>query len=61
MLTLRYDTGQISGFLVFEELTQRFGTGTDPETGATTWVPITQSLMVSLMSIGSLLGALLSS
>lgn len=53
-----YDTGQISGMLQFRDFIDRFGTGTDPETGLTTWVPITQSLMVSLMSIGTLIGAL---
>lgn len=43
--------------LQFRDFIDRFGTGTDPVTGEIAWVPITQSLMVSLMSIGSLLGA----
>lgn len=53
-----YDTGQISGFLLFEDFRNRFGTGTNPVTGATEWVPIIQSTMVSLMSVGTLIGAL---
>lgn len=52
-----YDTGQISGMLLFEDFTQRFATGTD-EDGNPEWVPILQSLLVSLMSIGTLIGAL---
>ncbi len=53
-----YDTGQISGMLVFEDFVRRFATGTDPVTGEPAWVPIIQSTMVSLMSIGTLFGAL---
>ncbi|KAH9891441.1 general substrate transporter [Xylariomycetidae sp. FL2044] len=51
-----YDTGQISGMLLFTDFVDRFGqTQAD---GTKAWVPIIQSLLVSLMSIGTLLGAL---
>ncbi|KAH0440895.1 hypothetical protein CcaCcLH18_02238 [Colletotrichum camelliae] len=52
-----YDTGQISGMLLFTDFRKRFATGPE-ENGIPTWISITQSLMVSLMSIGTLLGAL---
>ncbi|KAF4971568.1 hypothetical protein FSARC_1634 [Fusarium sarcochroum] len=50
-----YDTGQISSMVLFEDFKDRFAQG--PE-GNKAWVPIIQSILVSLMSIGSLLGAL---
>ena len=50
-----YDTGQISSMLIFEDFIQRFGQG-PPDDRA--FVPINQSLLVSLMSIGTLIGAL---
>ena len=51
-----YDTGQISGMLLFTDFRKRFAqTNAD---GAKEWVPIIQSLLVSLMSIGCLIGAL---
>lgn len=52
-----YDTGQISSMLLFTDFKDRFATGT-AEDGSKEWVPIIQSLMVSLMSIGCLIGAL---
>ena len=51
-----YDTGQISGMLLFDDFINRFAQTNSA--GEKEWVPIIQSLVVSLMSIGSLLGAL---
>ena len=51
-----YDTGQISGLVTFIDFKRRFGYEKSP--GEYAWVPIIQSLLVSLMSIGTLLGAL---
>ncbi|CCF34994.1 hypothetical protein CH063_06868 [Colletotrichum higginsianum] len=53
-----YDTGQISGMLLFSDFKKRFATGSLGPDGLPQWVPTTQSLMVSLMSIGTLIGAL---
>ncbi|EQL02086.1 hexose transporter [Ophiocordyceps sinensis CO18] len=50
-----YDTGQISAMLLFRDFVNRFAQG--PE-GQKAWDPITKSLLVSLMSIGCLIGAL---
>ncbi|KAI1334032.1 high affinity glucose transporter ght1 [Xylariaceae sp. FL0016] len=51
-----YDTGQISGMLLFSDFMDRFAqTQAD---GTKAWVPIIKSLLVSLMSIGTLIGAL---
>ncbi|KAJ4153777.1 hypothetical protein LMH87_010250 [Akanthomyces muscarius] len=55
-LLFGYDTGQISGLLLFEEFEQRFAT-TEPD-GSYNWRPLLKSLLVSLMSIGCLIGAL---
>jgi len=44
--------------LLFRDFIDRFATGTNAETGEAEWVPIIQSTMVSLMSIGTLIGAL---
>lgn len=51
-----YDTGQISGMLLFKDFVNRFGQ--DQGDGTKDWKPIIQSLVVSLMSIGTLIGAL---
>ncbi|KAM0817039.1 putative General substrate transporter [Seiridium cardinale] len=51
-----YDTGQISGMLLFTDFVNRFGQ--EQADGTRAWVPIIQSLLVSLMSIGTLIGAL---
>ncbi|KAG5937825.1 hypothetical protein E4U60_001703 [Claviceps pazoutovae] len=51
-----YDTGMISAILLFKDFTARFAqTNAD---GDKEWVPIIKSLLVSLMSIGCLIGAL---
>lgn len=50
-----YDIGQISGILLFTNFVGRFATQ-QPD-GTYQWQPIIQSLIVSLMSIGALLGA----
>ncbi|KAJ2900775.1 high-affinity glucose transporter ght2 [Zalerion maritima] len=52
-----YDTGQISGMLLFDDFVDRFGTETDAD-GNTEFKPILKSTLVSLMSIGTLIGAL---
>ena len=51
-----YDTGQISGMLLFKDFVNRFGQ--DQGDGTKDCKPIIQSLVVSLMSIGTLIGAL---
>ncbi|KAK0704871.1 general substrate transporter [Lasiosphaeris hirsuta] len=51
-----YDTGQISGMLLFKDFVNRFGQ--EQADGTKDWEPIIQSLVVSLMSIGTLIGAL---
>ncbi|UZP40786.1 hypothetical protein NXS19_008602 [Fusarium pseudograminearum] len=50
-----YDTGQISSMLLFSDFKERFAQG---PAGDKEWNPYIQSILVSLMSIGSLLGAL---
>lgn len=50
-----YDIGQISGILLFSSFVDRF---TQLQSDGThQWQPIIQSLIVSLMSVGALLGA----
>lgn len=51
-----YDTGQISAMLLFKDFMNRFAQ--DGPDGTKKWQPIIQSLVVSLMSIGCLIGAL---
>jgi SP family sugar:H+ symporter-like MFS transporter len=51
-----YDTGQISGMLLFKDFINRFAQ--DQGDGTKDWQPIIKSLLVSLMSIGTLIGAL---
>jgi SP family sugar:H+ symporter-like MFS transporter len=54
-----YDTGQISGMLIFSDFRRRFATGEPAAPGEPPqFVPIIESLLVSLMSIGTLIGAL---
>lgn len=50
-----YDIGQISGILLFSSFISRFAQ-LQPD-GTHQWQPIVQSLIVSFMSIGALLGA----
>jgi SP family sugar:H+ symporter-like MFS transporter len=54
-----YDTGQISGMLLFSDFKNRFGQEDTPE--GRDFIPIIESLVVSLMSIGTLVGALTAS
>lgn len=54
-----YDTGQISGMLLFRDFKDRFGQEDTPE--GRDFTPIIESLVVSLMSIGTLCGALTAS
>ncbi|KAI0595081.1 high affinity glucose transporter ght1 [Biscogniauxia sp. FL1348] len=51
-----YDTGQISAMLLFEDFIDRFAQ--EQPDGTREWQPIIKSLLVSLMSIGTLIGAL---
>ncbi|KAM5347855.1 hypothetical protein ACJ41O_007679 [Fusarium nematophilum] len=51
-----YDTGQISGMLIFRDFINRFSQ--NPRDKDNEWVPIIQALLVSLMSIGCLIGSL---
>lgn len=51
-----YDTGQISSMLLFEDFIRRFGQR--QADGSVAFDPTIQSLLVSLMSIGTLIGAL---
>lgn len=51
-----YDTGLISAVLLFRDFVSRFAQTNDD--GDKEWVPIIKSLLVSLMSIGCLIGAL---
>ncbi|KAI1503707.1 high affinity glucose transporter ght1 [Biscogniauxia marginata] len=51
-----YDTGQISALLLFHDFIDRFAQ--EQPDGTKAWEPIIKSLLVSLMSIGTLLGAL---
>merc|ERR1712149_110961 len=53
-----YDTGQISGMLLFRDFNLRFGQLNPGEEGYPDLNPEIESILVSLMSIGSLLGAL---
>ncbi|KAH6621630.1 hypothetical protein B0J18DRAFT_231589 [Chaetomium sp. MPI-SDFR-AT-0129] len=54
-----YDTGQISGMLLFSDFKTRFGQEDTPS--GRDFTPIIESLVVSLMSIGTLCGALTAS
>ena len=57
-LTTSRQQGQISGMLVFKDFLRRFG-NPDPSAATGYSIPATRSsILVSLMSIGSLLGAL---
>lgn len=51
-----YDTGQISGMLLFTDFIDRFGQTN--AAGEKEFEPIIKSILVSLISIGCLLGAL---
>ncbi|CAE7177224.1 hypothetical protein P3342_001835 [Pyrenophora teres f. teres] len=51
-----YDTGQISGMLIFSDFVNRFGQ--TQANGEIAFDPTIKSLLVSLMSIGTLIGAL---
>lgn len=54
-----YDTGQISGMLLFKDFNNRFGQLQSD--GSYELNPTIQSLVVSLMSIGTLVGSLTAS
>jgi SP family sugar:H+ symporter-like MFS transporter len=55
-----YDTGQISGLLIFSDFRNRFAQ-IEQDEGPKKWDPIYQSTLVSLMSIGCMIGALFGS
>jgi SP family sugar:H+ symporter-like MFS transporter len=52
-----YDTGQISSLILFKDFMNRFAH--EDADGTPYWQPMIQSLVVSIMSIGCLIGALL--
>jgi SP family sugar:H+ symporter-like MFS transporter len=54
-----YDTGQISDILLMDDFKQRFATCTNPADPSTcVWTTVRSGLIVSLLSIGTLAGAL---
>ncbi|KAI4615534.1 uncharacterized protein J4E87_008992 [Alternaria ethzedia] len=54
-----YDTGQISGFLEMPDFLNKFADQTDPETGERAFSNWKSGLIVALLSIGTLMGALI--
>ncbi|EOA92310.1 uncharacterized protein SETTUDRAFT_162736 [Exserohilum turcica Et28A] len=54
-----YDTGQISGFLEMPDFLQRFADQKDPQTGKLKFSNWKSGLIVALLSIGTLMGALI--
>ncbi|CAN9438783.1 unnamed protein product [Alternaria alternata] len=54
-----YDTGQISGFLEMPDFLNKFADQTDPETGGPAFSNWKSGLIVALLSIGTLMGALI--
>ncbi|KAJ2995713.1 hypothetical protein NUW58_g1196 [Xylaria curta] len=60
-LIFGYDTGQISGFLEMPDFLQRFGELSDDGVGGTSYSfsPVRSGLIVGLLSIGTLVGALI--
>ncbi|KID83679.1 hexose transporter [Metarhizium guizhouense ARSEF 977] len=56
-LIFGYDTGQISGFLEMPDFLERFGM-TNPDNGQKYFSAVRSGLIVSLLSIGTLIGAL---
>lgn len=56
-LIFGYDTGQISGFLEMPDFLNRFGQE-DPNTGERYFSTVRSGLIVALLSIGTLIGAL---
>jgi SP family sugar:H+ symporter-like MFS transporter len=57
-LIFGYDTGQISGFLEMDDFLMRFGDTTDPDTGAPAFSKVRSGTIVGLLSIGTLIGAI---
>jgi len=53
-----YDTGQISGFIEMPDFLNRFADSTDPEKGGPAFSNGRSGTIVSLLSIGTLIGAL---
>ncbi|OAG07169.1 general substrate transporter [Paraphaeosphaeria sporulosa] len=54
-----YDTGQISGFLEMPDFLDRFSDTTDPQTGDPAFTHGRSGTIVGLLSIGTLIGALI--
>ncbi|KAF2002753.1 hypothetical protein P154DRAFT_544397 [Amniculicola lignicola CBS 123094] len=54
-----YDTGQISGFLEMPDFLRRFSDSRDPETGELKFSNGRSGTIVALLSIGTLIGALI--
>lgn len=59
-LIFGYDTGQISGFLEMSDFLTKFGNTTDPTTGAPAFTNARSGTIVGLLSIGTLIGAIVS-
>ena len=55
-----YDTGQISGFLGMQEFQERFGQKNASGDGGYHFSNVRSGLIVALLSIGTLMGALVS-
>ncbi|MCJ1394131.1 hexose transporter hxt1 [Xylographa bjoerkii] len=56
-LIFGYDTGEISGFLTMKNFLEEFGTY-DPNTGTYAFSDVRSGLIVAMLSIGTLIGAL---
>ena len=57
---MQYDTGQISDILLMSDFLERFGTCTTPGDASTcSFSVVREGLIVALLSIGTLIGALL--
>lgn len=54
-----YDTGQISGILVYEDFKARFATETDPMTGEPAFNTYLEGCITGFLSIGTAIGAIL--
>lgn len=58
-LIFGYDTGQISGFLEMDNFLERFADQTNPDTGAPEFGNVRSGTIVGLLSIGTLIGAII--
>jgi SP family sugar:H+ symporter-like MFS transporter len=56
---LQYDTGQISDLLLMDDFLLRFGTCTGSDASSCAFSNVRAGTIVSLLSIGTLIGALI--